>query len=121
MPSSNIGAAIAMDEYVPMMMPKPIARVKPLSPEPPKMYIISTTINVVKDVKMVLEIVWLMLLVITCGLRERALPRFSRIRSKTTIVSFSEYPMSVRKAAIIARLILKSPIKSVSPIGDAAI
>ncbi len=56
-PRSNIGAAIAMDEYVPMMMPKPIAKVKPRSPEPPKMYIVSTTINVVKDVRMVLEIV----------------------------------------------------------------
>ncbi len=63
-----------MDEYVPMMIPRPIAKVNPLSPGPPKMYIISTTINVVRDVKMVLEIVWLMLLVIICGLRRRALP-----------------------------------------------
>ena len=39
------------------MIPKPIAKVKPLRAWPPKMYIISTTIKVVKDVKMVLEIV----------------------------------------------------------------
>ena len=56
-PSSNIGAAMAMEEYVPMIMPKPMAKVKPLRPAPPKIYIISTTINVVKDVIMVLEIV----------------------------------------------------------------
>ena len=34
--------------------------------------------------------------------------RFSRTRSKTTIVSFSEYPMIVRIAATVARLISMS-------------
>lgn len=120
MPSSNIGAAIAIDEYVPMITPKPIANVKPLKPWPPKIYIINTTINVVKDVRIVLEIVWLMLSVTIFGF-SWALLRFSLIRSKTTIVSFSEYPISVKKAAMIARLILKSPIRSFSPIGLAAI
>jgi hypothetical protein len=55
--SSNIGAAIAIDEYVPTIIPKPIAKVNPLSASPPKIYIISTTINVVKEVIIVLEIV----------------------------------------------------------------
>jgi len=50
------------------MIPKPIANVKPLNPGPPKMYIISTTINVVTEVIIVLEIVWLILSVIICGL-----------------------------------------------------
>ena len=40
------------------------------------MYMISTTMNVVTDVIMVLEIVWLILSVMTCGLSMRALPRF---------------------------------------------
>ena len=61
-----------------------------------------------------------MLLVMVSGV-SLALRRFSRIRSKTTIVSFKEYPISVRKAAIIARLILKSPIPSASPTDVVAI
>ena len=45
---------------------------------------------------------------ITSGLCSPRRPRFSRTRSKTTIVSFSEYPTIMRKAATIGRSILKS-------------
>ena len=50
-----------------MMMPRPIAKVNPLNACPPKMYIIRTTRNVVNDVSSVLDIVWLILFVIVCG------------------------------------------------------
>ena len=67
LPMSSIGAAIAIEEYVPMMMPKPMANVKPLRAGPPKMYMISTTMKVVNDVRIVLEIVWLMLSVMVAA------------------------------------------------------
>lgn len=113
-PMSSIGAAMAIDEYVPTMMPKPMAKVNPLNAGPPKMYIIRTTMKVVNDVNSVLERVWFMLSLIIWGF-SLSLWRFSLMRSKITIVSLSEYPMMVRNAAIIARLILKSPISSIWP------
>ena len=53
LPNNNIGAAIATDEYVPTMIPISIAKVNPLSPAPPQIYIIRTTRNVVNDVSSV--------------------------------------------------------------------
>ena len=45
------------------MIPISIAKVKPRSPEPPQMYIISTTMNVVNEVSSVRDSVWLILVV----------------------------------------------------------
>jgi len=120
-PMSSIGAAIAIDEYVPTMMPKPMAKVNPLNAWPPKMYIIRTTMKVVNDVNSVLERVWLILFEIILGLSVASLPRFSLIRSKTTMVSLSEYPIIVRNAAISWRLILKSCMPRAFPRGVPAI
>jgi hypothetical protein len=56
-PTNSSGAAIAIEEYVPTITPKQMANVSPRRPAPPKMYIISTTMNVVKEVNRVREIV----------------------------------------------------------------
>ena len=80
---------MAIDEYVPMRIPKRIAKLKPLRPGPPKTYITKTTINVQTDVSRVLDIVWLMLFEMVWAVN-CALCRFSRIRSNTTMVSLIE-------------------------------
>ena len=53
--NEETSAATARGGMEAMEIPKPIAKVNPLRPAPPKMYIIRTTINVVNDVKSVLD------------------------------------------------------------------
>ncbi len=57
----NIGAEIAIDEYVPSITPNSIAKLKPRRPLPPNMYIISTTNRTDVLVRRVLERVALIL------------------------------------------------------------
>ena len=55
-----------------------------------KIKLISTTRKVVNEVRIVRESVWLTLSFISFGVRDVSLPRFSRMRSNTTMVSLSE-------------------------------
>ena len=89
--TSTRGAAIAIDEYVPTMMPTTIANAKWLMISPPNMNNARTVKNVNPDVKIVRLSVWLMLsfMIVSRASRRRNF-KFSRIRSKTTIVSFME-------------------------------
>ena len=63
---------------------------KSLIAPPPQMKRTVTVINVVSDVSNVRLNVWLILVLIMPSVRLGLLPRTSRIRSKTTIVSFNE-------------------------------
>src|ERR1035441_6744513 len=99
--ATNIGAATAIEEYVPIRIPMTSAREKPRSTSPPNTYNESTVRNVKPDVKIVRLRVWLMLLLTTsASSSRRSSLMFSRMRSYTTMVSFIEYPMRVRMAAI---------------------
>ncbi len=74
-------------------METPISMVseKPSSSAPPKMKSISTTTSVVAEVMMVrLSVCVSETLTISYGVPRRILRKFSRIRSETTILSFSE-------------------------------
>jgi hypothetical protein len=51
----SIGAAIATVEYEPIKVPISIAKLKPLMPGPPQIYIIRIARKTVKDVRTVLE------------------------------------------------------------------
>src|SRR6185295_17693487 len=88
---SIIGLATAIDEYVPMMMPIVKASAKPLNTSPPNNTIATTETKVRPDVITVRESVWLIeSFAIWARLSFRRNLTFSRIRSKTTIVSFIE-------------------------------
>ena len=78
-------------EYVPLMMPTIIVNAKPSSASPPNRYSATTDRNVVPAVMIVRPSVWLTLRLTTfsSGSRRIAL-RFSRTRSKMTMVSFTE-------------------------------
>ena len=89
-PIVRIGAAIATDEYVPTKTPKSIANAKPWIPSPPSTYSVPTASNVVPEVSTVRLIVWLIESLMISGVARLNRPRFSRIRSNTTIVSFKE-------------------------------
>ena len=84
--------AMKIVEYVPLTMPTSIVNAKPSSTSPPNRYSASTARNVVPAVMIVRLSVWLTLVV--DDLLERLAPHqcaeFSRTRSKTTIVSFTE-------------------------------
>ncbi len=73
---------------------------------------VTVTSRNVTEVLIVRARVWLIDRSIISGVMTRFLPRFSRMRSKTTTVSFTEYPTSVRNAATIGRLIFASTIPS---------
>lgn len=87
---SRAGDATKIELYVPTVTPTTKANAKPWMPSPPMKYRIRTTINVVNEVSIVRLKVWLMLLLIMSPVRSGLFPRTSRIRSKTTIVSFNE-------------------------------
>ena len=75
---------------MPTTTPITITNEKSLTPSPPNMYSTMTTRNTVIDAKMVRVSVWFTLSLIMCSVRIGLLPRTSRIRSKTTIVSLTE-------------------------------
>ena len=82
-------------------MPITSAKENPCSTSPPKRYRAKTVRNVNPAVRMVRLSVWLILrLTISASRSRRSSLMFSRIRSKTTMVSLFEYPTSVRIAAI---------------------
>ena len=83
-----------------------MAKAKLCITSPPKSHKIITTTKVVSEVMIVLDNDSLMLLLTTDVYESRFDDfRFSRILSKITIVSLSEYPTIVRNAAMIGRLI----------------
>src|SRR6185437_9347639 len=85
--ATSIGAATAMDEYVPIKIPTTRANEKPFNTSPPNKYKQSTVRKVRPEEITVLLNVWLMLRFTRSArgsLRVNA--RFSRMRSKTTIV-----------------------------------
>src|SRR5262249_32939022 len=86
----TIGTAIANVLYDPVMQPMIMVKAKPLIPGPPQMYMITTVMNTVSTVRMVLDSVWLMASFISFGESVASRPRFSRMRSKMTIESLME-------------------------------
>ena len=90
------------------------ANAKYLITYPPRKYNIITTINVVNDVIIVLDIVWFNdKFVISFKDIFRSFWVFSLILSNITMVSFSEYPTIVKKAATIDKLISKFNIEKI--------
>ena len=89
--STKTGVATKIDEYVPTIIPTRRAKEKPLKDGPPNKNNTSTTINVVIEVIKVLLIV-LFIDSLTTGIISlpALIPRFSRILSNTTTVSFME-------------------------------
>ena len=87
---NRIGEAMKIELYVPTSTPTSSEKAKAWMPCPPPMYRMTMTINVVNDVSNVRLKVWLMLVLIMSAVTWGDLPRTSRIRSKTTIVSLSE-------------------------------
>ena len=87
---SRIGEAIAIELYVPTITPHITAKAKSRMPGPPNTYITPTARNVVKLVSSVRLMHWLIPALTMSGLTWASLPRTSRMRSNTTIVSFSE-------------------------------
>src|SRR6185312_12981157 len=90
-PKIRIGLAMKIDEYVPIIMPITSAYENPFSTWPPKRYRDNAVSSVRPEVNTVRLNVWLML-AFTSSLKEprRCSLMFSRIRSKTTMVSFIE-------------------------------
>ena len=64
---------------------------------------IRTAMSVVTDVSTVRLKAWLIELFTISWVGNGRLPRFSRIRSRITMVSFNEYPMMVNKPATTPR------------------
>ena len=100
----RMGLATNMEEYVPTMIPTIRAKAKSWITPPPRKKRARTTIRVVEEVRIVRLRVSFMLIFMVCSkdrLRKRR--EFSRILSKTIIVSLREYPTIVKRAAIIER------------------
>src|SRR6266404_2814133 len=99
--ATTSGAAMPKLEYVPTTIPTTRAKEKARSTWPPIRNRTSTVRKVRPLVKIVRDNVWLIDLFTTSANDSRRSSRlFSRMRSKMTIVSFIEYPTSVRSAAI---------------------
>ena len=78
-------------EYVPVMMPTTIVKANPFRTSPPKKNRASAVRSAVPDVITVRPSVWFTETLITwCRESRRIERRFSRMRSKMTIVSFVE-------------------------------
>src|SRR5690348_551821 len=89
--TTTIGAAMPKLEYVPTTTPMTIAKAKLRSTCPPKMKSRNTVRKVSPLVRMVRESVWLMERLTMAGSGSRRISRrFSRTRSKITMVSFIE-------------------------------
>ena len=86
-------------------MPMNRARAKSLIAPPPKISSMTTVSKVVSDVSSVRLRVWLMLrFAISVYVLSRYSPLSSRMRSNTTMVSLTEYPTMVSRAATMGRL-----------------
>src|SRR5262245_6059277 len=72
----------------------------------------ANTMITVRDVRIVRLMHSLTLWLIISGVTYGDLPLISRMRSKMTIVSLTEYPMMVMNAETIVRSILKSSMSS---------
>src|SRR6185369_1256542 len=102
-PRQKLTVAAAMNtlEYVPVMMPTTIVNAKPWSTSPPKKNNASDVRSAVPEVMTVRPSVWFTEALITSYIESRRIDRrFSRIRSKMTIVSLVEKPVIVRMAAM---------------------
>ena len=83
------------------MMPTTIVNAKPCSTSPPKKNSASEVSSAVPDVMTVRPSVWFTDALITSNIESRRIDRrFSRTRSKITIVSLVEKPVIVRIAAM---------------------
>ncbi|MCY1509997.1 hypothetical protein D9M68_443560 [compost metagenome] len=101
MVSQRTGVAMNNDEYVPTMIPTSIANINPRIDSPPKINMINNTMIIVNEVFNVLDIVVLTdLFTISLKLPFVLPARYSRILSNTITVSFIEYPITVRIAAM---------------------
>ena len=103
---TNTVFAIYIEEYVPKITPKIMAKEKPFKISPPKKNIDKRANRVVIDVINVLESVSLIEMFVNSKiLTSEYFFKFSLTRSKITTVSFIEYPTIVKTAATIERLI----------------
>src|SRR5215467_12745019 len=97
----TVAAAMKTLEYVPVMIPTTIVNANPWSTSPPKKNRANAVSRAVPDVMTVRPNVWFTDTLITWSIESRRIVRrFSRIRSKITIVSFVEKPVIVRIAAM---------------------
>ena len=93
LPRQKLTMAAAMNtlEYVPVMMPTIIVNAKPCSTSPPKKNSASAVRSAVPAVMTVRPSVWFIETLMTWFIESRRIDRrFSRIRSKMTIVSLVE-------------------------------
>ena len=93
LPRQKVTMAAAMNtlEYVPVMMPTIIVNAKPFSTSPPNRYSDTTLSSVVPAVMMVRPSVWLIDVFMMSQIESRRMSfRFSRTRSKMTMVSLVE-------------------------------
>src|SRR5690606_27342853 len=91
-----------MDEYVATIIPIKMAKEKPLITSPPKMKRIAITKITVSDVTIVrlnVRLIARLTVSAIASFFRRGMPKYSRQRSNTTPVSFTEYAMTVRRAA----------------------
>src|SRR5216684_8731783 len=106
-PRQKLTVAAAMNtlEYVPVTMPTIIVNAKPCSTSPPKKNSARAVRSAVPDTITVRPSVWFTDTLMMSFNESRRIPRrFSRIRSKMTIVSLVEKPVIVRIAAITFRV-----------------
>src|SRR5216684_5714194 len=107
--TTSSGAALKIELYVPDTMPISRASAKPFKVSPPATRIATRTRTTVKLVMIDRTAVCMMLMFTTCSNESLWLTRrFSRIRSKTTMVSWTEKPTTVSTA--VTKRLLISPI-----------
>src|SRR6266851_2590829 len=118
--TTNSGDALKIELYVPDTMPISRASAKPFKVSPPATRIATRTRTTVKLVMIDRTAVCMMLMFTTCSNESLWLTRrFSRIRSKTTMVSWTEKPTTVSTA--VTKRLLISPIRRWSPVPRMAI
>src|SRR5260370_2725980 len=112
--TTSSGAALKIELYVPDTMPISRASAKPFKESPPATRIATRTRTTVKLAMIDRTTVCIRLMFTTCSNESLSLThRFSRIRSKTTMVSWTEKPTTV-STAVTKRLSI-SPIRRWSP------
>src|SRR5712692_6505624 len=113
--TTSRGAALKIELYVPDTMPISRASAKPFRVSPPETRIATRTRTTVKLVMTDRTAVCMMLMFTTCSNESLWLTRrFSRMRSKTTMVSCTEKPTTVRTA--VTNRLLISPILRCNPV-----
>ena len=101
-----------MEEYVPIITPRIIAKEKPFKISPPRINIENKANKVVTEVIRVLDKVsFIERLEISLISILEYFDKFSLIRSYMTTVSFIEYPTIVNTAAIIDKFISRDKIE----------